>query len=131
MIRPTMFLAVTFAAITSAQAAPRLKEQPVDLERKLHGVWNGPACGGEWTFGADGTFAVKHYSPGNNEFAGTWKVRWNALPPTLVLTCQASDDPVWIKVGEASEVKLVELSDDNLAYQYPNGHTVRYTRPKK
>jgi hypothetical protein len=131
MIRPTIFLAVSFAAIPSAQAAPRLKEVPVDLERKLHGVWIGPACGGEWTFGADSTFAVRHYSPGNNEFAGTWKVRWDALPPTLVLSCQTSDDPDRIKVGEVSAVKLVELNDDALAFQYPNGHTVRYTRPKK
>jgi hypothetical protein len=131
MIRPAMFLAPSFAVTTSAHAAPRLKAEPVDPERKLYGVWVGPACGGEWTFRADGTFAVRHYSPGSNEFAGTWKVRRDARPPTLVLTCLASDEPDRIKVGEASEVKLVELSDDALACQFPDGRTVRYTRPKK
>jgi len=131
MIRPTAFLAASFVVIASAEAAPRLKEELVDLERKLHGVWNGPACGGEWTFQPDGTFSVRHYSPGNNELAGTWKVRWNALPPTLVLACQTSDAVDRFKAGETLEVKLVELNDDALAYQYPNGHTVRYTRPEK
>src|SRR5262245_50879758 len=131
MIRPTILLAASFVAWTSVQAAPRLKPEPVDLERMLHGEWVGPACGGEWTFGAEVTFAVRHYSPGNNEFAGTWKVRRDSLPPTLVLTCKESDAPDRIKVGEASEVKLIELSDDALAYQYSNGHKVRYVRPKK
>ena len=131
MIRPAALLAIAFVVIISAQAAPRLKEAPIDLERKLHGVWYGPACGGDWTFGADGRFEVRHYSPGNKEFAGTWKVRWNALPPTLVLTCKTSDDPAYLKIDEASEVKLVELNDDALTYQYPDGHTARYRRSKE
>jgi len=40
-----------------------------------------------------------------------------------------------IKVGETTEVKLVQLNDEALAYQYPDqypdGHTVRYERVKK
>jgi hypothetical protein len=131
VIRPTALLAGACVVIASAQAAPRLKEGPVDLERKLHGVWHGPACGGDWTFGAGGTFEVRHYSPGNNEFAGTWRVRWDALPPTLVLTRKTSDAPDRIKIGEVSEVKLVELSDGALTYRYPNGHAAHYTRPER
>ena len=31
----------------------------VALERKLLGTWRGPACGGDYTFRADGTFDVR------------------------------------------------------------------------
>ena len=57
-------------------------------------------------------------------------MRWNSLPPTLVRTCKASDDSDLI--GKTWEVKLTELDDEALAYQYPDqypkGHVVRYTR---
>jgi hypothetical protein len=32
------------------------------LEQKLVGSWAGPACGGDYTFRADGTFEVELYS---------------------------------------------------------------------
>ena len=132
-ISPMFFRAAALCAaalvVTSAHAADKPKEE-VALQQKLHGVWKGPACGGDWTYKADGTFEVVHYSPGNNTLSGTWEVRWNALPLTLVRTCKASDDPDL--VGKTWEVKLIELDDEALAYQYPDqypkGHTVHYTR---
>lgn len=129
MIRAALF-AVSLVLITSAHAADKPKDAEAALQRKLHGVWKGPACGGDWTYKADDTFDAVHYSPGNNTLSGTWEVRWDALPLTLVRTCKASDDPDL--VGKTWEVKLVELDDEALAYQYPDqypkGHTVRYTR---
>jgi hypothetical protein len=61
---------------------------------------------------------------------GTWEVRWDALPPTLVLTCKsasAEDD-----VGKTIEVKIVELDDANFACKFPDAETPkRYKRPEK
>ena len=133
MTRTALVLAASLAFLTSAQAADKPKEGPVALERKLHGAWKGPACGGDWAFKSDGTFAVEHYSPGNNKLAGTWAVRWNALPPTLVLTFQTSDDPDRLKVGETWEVKLIQLDDEALAFEWPKnpGQLTHWNRVKK
>ena len=134
MIRTAVFLAASLVVISAAQTADKPKEAPVALERKLHGEWKGGPCQGDWTFASDGTYEVQHYSPGNNRLTGTWEVRWNALPPTLVLTCKTSDAPDRIKVGEKTEVKLIQLDDNALAYQYlsqyqhPGGHTDRFKR---
>jgi uncharacterized protein (TIGR03067 family) len=58
---------------------------------------------------------------------GTWRVRWDALPPTLVLTCKASDYAGF--VGKTEEVHLVQLNGEALTYQYPgDGRPVRYAR---
>jgi hypothetical protein len=133
MIRTAMVLVASLVVITPGQTADKPKEGPVGLERELQGMWKGPACGGDWTFGADATFAVKHYSPGNNQLTGSWEVRWNALPPTLVLTVKTSDAPERIKVGETWEVKLVQLNDEALAYEWPQkpGQAIHWTRVKK
>jgi hypothetical protein len=136
MIRTVSIVAASlFAAspafTTSDQAAGQPEEALVTLERKLHGKWKGDPCAGDWTFAPDSTYEVQHYSPGNNELSGTWRVRWDALPPTLVLTCKTSDAPDRIKVGENTEVKLIQLDDNALIYQYPGGRTYRFTRPKK
>jgi uncharacterized protein (TIGR03067 family) len=128
MIRPAVLLAASLVFFTSGQIADKPKEAPVTLERKLHGGWKGGSCQGDWTFEADGAFELQRYSPGNNRFTGTWEVRWNALPPTLVLTCKTSDDPDHFAVGKASEVKLLQLDDDALALQYRGGEPVRYER---
>ena len=64
--------------------------------------------------------------------AGTWKVRWDALPPTLVLTCKTSEIPD--EVGKTTQVRLIKLDDKSLAIEYANqngsppGH---YTQVKK
>jgi hypothetical protein len=137
MTRAALLLAASLVFITSAQTADEPKQGPADLERKLHGEWKGGPCEGDWTFAPDGTYKVQHDSPGNNKLTGAWEVWWNALPPTLVLTCKTSDDPDHIKVGGKAEVKLIQLDDDALAYQYlsqyqqPGGHTDRFKRVKK
>ena len=111
----------SISGITIAQQpdVSNMKDGLVALEGKLHGEWKGPPCGGDWVFHVDGTFAVEHYSPGNNKLTGTWELRWNALPPTLILVLKTSDAPERIKVGETWEVKLVRLDDEALAYVRP------------
>jgi hypothetical protein len=59
-------------------------------------------------------------------------VRWDALPPTLVLTCKTCE--IQELVGKTTEVKLSKLDDRSLAIEYanpngsPSGH---YTRARK
>jgi hypothetical protein len=88
---------------------------------------------GDWTFVGDGTFALKNYSPGGDSFTGVWQVRWDALPPTLILTFKTSDAPEHFKVGQTWEVKLIQLDDKSFAYERPNdpGRPVRSTRKKE
>jgi uncharacterized protein (TIGR03067 family) len=130
MTRTGLLLATSLIVIVPAHSADPQNPAPNALERKLLGPWQGPACGGDWTYAPDGTFSVVHYSPAGNKLTGTWEVRWNALPPTLVRTCKASDDKDL--VGKTWEVRIVQLDDQALAYQYPDqypkGHTVRYER---
>ena len=133
MIRTAILAAASLGVIASTLPADQPKPGPGELEQKLFGVWQGPACGGEWTIGPDGTFESRHYSPGNNSLTGTWAVRWDALPPTLVLTIKTSDALDRIKVGETWQVKLVQLDDEALAYEWPAkpGKPVRWKRIKK
>ncbi len=126
-----LLVASTLVFITSAETADKPKDAPVALERKLHGEWKGGLCMGELTLRADGTFERQHYTPGNNDVAGTWEVRWNSLPPTLVLTCKTSDESDRFPAGKITEVKLVQLDDAVLAYEDPEylgGQPIRYTR---
>lgn len=103
------------------------------LEKKLHGEWDGGPCMGDWVFAADGTFVLKNFSPGGDTFTGAWKVRWDALPPTLALTFKTSDAPEHFKVGQTWEVKLVQLDDETFAYKRPQDEDtpVRCKRAKK
>ena len=125
----TAVLAASLVCIASSQSEDMSKESPVDFNRKLHGEWKGGACMGELTLRADGTFERQHFSPGNNHLTGTWEVLWGALPPTLVLTCKTSDRADL--VGKRSEIKLVQLDEEALAYQYPGEQPARYTRVRK
>jgi hypothetical protein len=131
----TLTLPATLLTATLVTAAPVSIDRPAKdlpaVERKLHGGWMGEGpCDGELNLLADGTFTRQHYGPGNVSLAGTWTVRWDALPPTLVLTCKNSTDPAHL--DKVSSVKLVELDDDNLAYQWPGqSKPVRYKRTKK
>jgi uncharacterized protein (TIGR03067 family) len=118
-------LVAALALISTAHPADKPKEAPPALERKLYGEWKGGDCQGELTLKAEGTFRRRHYSPGNNTLTGTWAVRWDALPPTLVLTCTASDCQEF--VGK-EEVKLLQLDDAALVYQHAGGQQYRYTR---
>jgi hypothetical protein len=135
-----LLLAVSLAFITSAQTArtaDKPKEPPVALEKKLHGAWECERdCVGDLTFRADGTFDRLRYSPGNNKLTGTWEMRWDALPPTLVLTCRTSDESDRFSVGKTLEVKVIQLNDEALAYEYEDpklrdGQPIRFTRVKK
>jgi hypothetical protein len=98
-----------------------------ELERKLLGVWRGPPCGGDYTFNNDGTFVLRNFTPGGNTLTGVWSVRWEALPPTLVLEFKSSDfrkkDPdreEFKYLGKALELKLLELNRETLVYRLPN-----------
>jgi hypothetical protein len=113
-------------------AEPPGKELAV-LEKKMLGAWKGQTgCDGNFLFRADGTYELTEYGPAPYDSAGTWQVRWDALPPTLVLTCKTSEIPD--EVGKTTEVKLIKLDDNSLAIEYANqngsppGH---YTRVKK
>ena len=61
------------------------------LEQKLLGTWWGGPCVGNYTLHANGTYELRKFSPGNNTLTGTWSLRWDSLPPTLVVTCKNSD----------------------------------------
>ena len=136
MTRPAVVLVLT--SCLTALAAPALDEKPAKglaaLERKLVGEWDGAGpCDGDLTIRADGTFIRTGRGPDGQNSAGSWAVRWNALPPTLVFTCRVSDDPE--EIGKVTEVKLVELNDDSLAYTHPDApktsRKTRYTRVGK
>ena len=103
------------------------------LEQKMFGTWKGQTtCDGRIVFRPDGTYQLTEYGPASNDSKGTWRVRWDALTATLVLTCKSSEVPE--EVGKTTEVKLVKLDDKSLAIEYanqdvsPSGH---YTRVKK
>ena len=134
MIKTALMFAASLIFIVSTHASDEPEKAPVALERLLHGEWKGPPCAGDFTFRADGSFERRHYTPGNNKLSGTWQVRWNALPPTLVLICTTSDDPDRLPVGKTWEVKLIQLDDEILAHQSSENRPerlVRYSRAKK
>jgi hypothetical protein len=102
------------------------------LKQKLLGTWQGGACVGSLTFNPDGSFERHNFTPGNNTIGGTWSLRWDALPPTLVLTCKTSDfkkkDPDRQDyVGKVDELKLFELNGDAVAYRFDK-REFRYKR---
>ena len=106
----TVCATVLALGFTQQVVAEKPENAPVSLEKKLHGEWKGGPCMGDWTFVADSTFALKNYSPGGDSFTGVWQVRWDALPPTLILTFKTSDAPEHFKVGQTWEVKLIQLA---------------------
>jgi hypothetical protein len=112
-------------------AGPPGKERGKELaalEQKLVGAWRGQnGCAGNFLFRADGTYELKRFGPGGDEFAGTWKVRWDALPPTLVLTCKTSE----VVPEELSKLRLIQLDDETLKAQYGKQDVNRYARVKK
>jgi hypothetical protein len=125
--------AVLLVGLAQAVLAERPGKEPAALEKKMLGAWKGQTgCDGVFLFRADGTYALTGYGPAPYDSAGTWKVRWDALPPTLVLTCKTSEIPD--EVGKTTEVRLIKLDDRRLAIEYANqngsppGH---YTRVKQ
>ena len=128
MVRMAVILAASLLIVTPVRSAgPPEVAARAPLERKLVGGWEGGPCDGDWTYRPGGTFRARHYSPGNNRLAGTWEVRWDALPPTLVRTCKTSDDPDL--VGKTWDVNLVQLDDKALACDEGGGYPPhRFTR---
>ncbi len=109
------------------------------LEQKLLGTWRGLPCEGDYTFNPDGTYTLANFTPGQNTLTGTWSIRWDALPPTLLLNCKTSDFkkkfPDWPEyeyLGKTQEVKLLELNNDTLLYRAPGAEgTWHGRRPEK
>ncbi|GEM_PF-6840404 len=109
------------------------------LERKILGTWRGPLCKGDYTFNPDGTYTLVNFTPGGNTLTGTWSIRWDALPPTLLLTCKTSDfkkkypdRPEYEFLNKTREVKLLELNGETLIYRAPDPYGEwRGQRPEK
>ena len=145
-MRTTLPLCVALLLLGPSALLPSAEEVPagpgrgaelVLLEKMLHGTWKGPACGGDYLFRPDGTYELKHFTPGNNTLTGTWSIRWNALPPTLVVTCKTSDfqtkDPTraeYEHLGQPQKAKLLELNWETIVYRF-DGETsdMRFERP--
>lgn len=124
-------LLLSLAAVACLAAVAPAAETPAnrqDLQEVLHGVWRGGPCMGLITFSADGTFERRHYSPGNNEIRGTWALRWDALPPTLVMTCKESNDPSSFPAGKVWELKVVRLDAHIFEYAFSDEGSSTYKR---
>ncbi|WP_020475534.1 hypothetical protein [Zavarzinella formosa] len=131
----TAAMVLGFTADVSAEKIrPPVNEKPKEgsaaLEQKLLGDWKGGPCQGDWTFMPDGAFNLSAYSPGGIKADGTWKVRWDALPPTLMITFKTSDDDDM--VGKTWELKLLELDDNAVSWQHPaNEKPTKHVRRKR
>lgn len=119
---------LTVCLYAPVPAAKAQEKGPTAIERKLHGSWRSQsACGGTLTFRADGTYQHDGQGPGGDTSSGAWEVRWDALPPTLIITCKASTDPA--RAG-AREAKLEGLNDDTLVLAYTKGAKAYFARVK-
>jgi hypothetical protein len=115
---------------TDAAQANDARKERAALEQKLVGEWKGRiGCDGRFLFRANGTYELTEYGPAPDDSAGTWKVRWDALPPTLLLTCKTSE--IADEVGKTTEVKLIKLDDKSLAIEAADQSLGHYTRVKK
>jgi hypothetical protein len=125
--------AVLLVGLAQAVLAEPPGKELAALEKKMLGAWKGQTgCDGSFLFRADGTYELTAYGPAPHDSAGTWAVRWDALPPTLVLTCQTAEIPD--QVGKTTEVKLIKLDDNSLAIEYANqsaSPSGQYTRMKE
>lgn len=121
----------TLILIAAAPALTEKGDKPPTVERNLLGQWYGAAaCQGDVNFLVDGTFTWRHRGPGDASVAGSWAMKWDALPPTLVLTCKNSTDPDI--VGKEWSFKVVELDEGRLACKWPaGGGTAQFSRAKK
>ena len=120
-------IAVLFAAsLSPATAAPPAGRSGGGRGPGAEAVgdvaWRGVRRGPD--LGANGAFERRHYGPDNQTLSGTWKVRWDALPPTLVLTSRTRSRG---EIGTVQEVKLVRLDDVVFAYLHGGNDPARYT----
>jgi hypothetical protein len=126
---PACLLAMTLGLLAAApvRSDDKTGAALAALERKLQGAWVGSGpCDGQLTIRPDGTYARRLHGPGGNNSAGTWRLRWDTLPPTLALSCRTSDDPAY--ASRTLEVKVVRLDDARLVLQYQEQTPARYTR---
>jgi hypothetical protein len=113
-----LILAVLFLSLAPVMADGKAENGAAGLEKKLLGDWKGKsACQGDLTLKANGTFERTDCGPGGIRYAGTWEMKWDALPPTLILKCETSDDAD--VVGRKEEMKVQELNDKLLIVTYP------------
>jgi len=137
-------IAFAVAALFGCSAQEVAVEKPgkgdlTKLEKKMLGTWKRQTpCAGDFLFRANGTYELVKYGPGGEDRAGVWKVRWDALPPTLVLTCRTSTSDLPDEVGQITEVKLLRLDDESLAVDHgqpvhgqPSASVERYARVKE
>ena len=125
-----VLLAGLAQAVLAEQSEKERGKELAALEQKMLGVWKGQTpCAGNFRFRGDGTYELTEYGPAPYDSAGGWKVRWDALPPTLVLTCKTSE--VEDEVGKTRETKLIQLDDETLAIKSANADVGRYARVKK
>jgi hypothetical protein len=113
-------------------ADPQQEEQGkllTGIEQKLLGAWTGQTgCAGSFLFRVDGTYELTGYGPAPYDSAGTWKVRCDARPATLVLTCRESEAPE--EVGKTTDVEIVQFDGGQLAIKRANQEAERYARVK-
>lgn len=119
--------------VQSVGAEPPMKgpgKEVAALEKKLQGEWEGyEGCSGTYVFRGNGTYKLTGFGPGGDATAGTWKVQWDALPPTLVLTCKESE--LDEEIGKDTRLKLLELDDAILTLEYEHKTVLHYAHPKK
>jgi hypothetical protein len=124
--------AVLLVGLVQAMPGELRGGEPAALEKKLVGSWIGGGCDGKLSLRADGTYELTDYGPAGDKSKGVWKVQWDALPPTLVLTCKESE--IKEHVGQAIELEILKLNDQQLKVGYGgrNGSPPgEYTRAKK
>ncbi len=121
MARVSLLIAAFVGCGITTLAADKPDDGPLAvLERKLVGTWDGRGpCDGRIVFMADGSYQRLLYGPGGDNSSGKWTLSWDALPPTLTLACEQSDDPGY--VGRALPRKLVQLDDATFAIKYKDG----------
>jgi hypothetical protein len=124
VLAPAILVFSTVQASASTGDRPKIQ---TEWEEKLLGNWVGGPCMGSLHFSADGTFQRRHYSPGDNEFTGTWTLK-PGVQPKLTLTVKASDDPQSFAPGKIWELGIVRLDADALSYQYADGGSSTYHR---
>ena len=124
-------LVAGFVQVVLAAPSGKVREENrAALERKMLGTWKGQTgCAGSFLFRADGTYELTGYGPAPYESAGTWNVRGDTLPATLVLTCTTSE--VLDDVGVTREVMLIRLGDGSLAVKHANEMVELYARLRK